>query len=244
MDRENGRSIPDHALPRFQGNPVDNFNVNSPVPENLRGYWTKEHQSPRWEGDTNGDIWTQENRLWKVITGYAARATRFMTTYEYQAPHGLNHGLSHFYDEVTEYLVPPMVEDASALLGDFVTLYQEREVHKKKLAHLEQQTRMTQSETDIETNILRAQMAGLWQGAECAHQERASGWRSRYERPVSERKRPRIFPREACGTSQGFGLLQRSGGEVGEGVGSPEEVVRSSCTTGCPCLSESRSSEL
>ncbi len=89
-----------------------------------------------------------------------------MTTYEYQAPHGLNHGLFHLYDEVTEYLAPPMVEEASALLGDFVALYQEREVHKKRLARLEQRARMTQSETDIETNILRAQMAGLWQGAE------------------------------------------------------------------------------
>ncbi len=158
---EDGQPIPDHALPRFQGNPEDNFNILAPVPEYLHGYWTKAHQSPRWKGDGEGDIRTQENHLQKVITGYAARATHFMTTYEYRAPGGLNHGLSALYDEVTMYMVPPMVESASALLGDFVALYQEREFHRKRLAHLEQQALKTQSETDIETNILRAQMLGL-----------------------------------------------------------------------------------
>ncbi len=43
---EEGQPIPDHALPRFQGNPVDNFNVMSPVSDYLHGYWTQEHQSP------------------------------------------------------------------------------------------------------------------------------------------------------------------------------------------------------
>ncbi len=151
---EDGQPIPDHALPRFQGNPEDNFNVLASVPEHLRGYWTKEHQSPRWKGDGGADIRTQENRLRKVITGYAARATLFMTTYEYCGPHGLNHGLSALYDEVTKYMAPPMVEEASALLGDFVALYQEREFHRKWLAQLEQQALKTHSETDIKTNIL------------------------------------------------------------------------------------------
>ncbi len=95
-----------------------------------------------------------------------------MTTYEYQAPHGLNHGLSSLYDEVTKYLVPPIVEEASALLEDFVTLYQERQVHRKRLAHLQLQALKMQSETDIETNTLRAQMAGLHQGVERSHQEK------------------------------------------------------------------------
>ncbi len=67
-------------------------------------------------------------------------------------------------------MVPPMVESASALLGDFVTLYQEREFHRKRLAQLEQQALQTHSETDIETNVLRAQMLGLRQGVERAHQ--------------------------------------------------------------------------
>ena len=89
-----------------------------------------------------------------MITGYAARATRFMTTYENRAPGGLNHGLSALHDEVEEYMVPPMVELASALLGDFVTLYQEREFHRKRLTQLEQQALPPQSETDTETNIL------------------------------------------------------------------------------------------
>ncbi len=87
----------------------------SPVPENLRGYWTQAHQSPRWEGDGKGDIQTQECRLQNVIKGYAALATRCMTTYEYRAPGGLNHGLSMLHDEIDQYMVPPMVEQASAL---------------------------------------------------------------------------------------------------------------------------------
>ena len=53
---EDDQAIPDHTLPRFQGNPKSNFQVMSPVPEYLRGYWTKEHQSPCWEGDGKGDI--------------------------------------------------------------------------------------------------------------------------------------------------------------------------------------------
>ncbi len=48
---DDDQAIPDHALLRFQGNPKSNFQVMLPVPEYLRGYWTKEHQSPRLEGD-------------------------------------------------------------------------------------------------------------------------------------------------------------------------------------------------
>ena len=43
---EDDQAIPDHALPRFRGNPKDNYQVMSPAPENLCGYWTKAHQSP------------------------------------------------------------------------------------------------------------------------------------------------------------------------------------------------------
>ncbi len=78
---DNDQAIPDHALPRFQGNPKSNFQVMSPVPEYLRGYWTKEHQSPRWEGDGKGDIRTQEGRLKEIIQGYATVAARSVTTY-------------------------------------------------------------------------------------------------------------------------------------------------------------------
>ncbi len=167
---EDDQAIPDHALPRFQGNPNDNYQVMSPVPENLRGYWTKAHQSARWEGDGKGDIRIQEGRLQKVIKGYAALATRCMTTYEYKAPGGLNHGLSALHDEIDKYMVPPMVEHASALLVDFVTLYQEREFHRKRLVQLEQQALEAQSASDVETNILRARILGLNQGIERAHQ--------------------------------------------------------------------------
>ena len=37
------QAIPDHTLPRFRGNPKNNFQVMTPVPEYLRGYWTKAH---------------------------------------------------------------------------------------------------------------------------------------------------------------------------------------------------------
>ncbi len=93
-----------------------------------------------------------------------------MTTFEYRGPGGLNHGLSALHDEITTYMVPPMVEAASAHLEDFVALYKEREFHRKRLTQLEQQALQTQSETDIQTNILRVQMLGLHQRVEQAHQ--------------------------------------------------------------------------
>ncbi len=160
------QAIPDHALPRFQGNPKSNFQVMSPVPEYLRGYWTKEHQSPRWEGDGKGDIRTQEGRLKEIIQGYTALAARCVTTYEYKAPNSLNHGLSLLHDEVEKYVVPPMLKYASALLGDFMVLYQEREFHRRRLAQLEQQALETQDHTDAQTNILRAQLVGARQEVE------------------------------------------------------------------------------
>ncbi len=142
----------------------------SPVQENLRGYWTKAHQSPCRDGDGKGDIRIQEGRPQKVIKGYAALATRCMTTYEYKAPSGLNHGLAALHDEISQYMVPQMVEHSSALLWDFVILYQERKFHRRRLAQLEQQALETQDATDAETNILRAQLLGLRQGIERAHQ--------------------------------------------------------------------------
>ena len=166
---EDDQAIPDHTLPRFLGNPKNNFQVMSPVPEYLHGYWTKEHQSPRWEGDGKGDIRTQESRLRAIITGYAARAVRCMTTYEYQAPGGLNHGLPMLYDEVEQYLAPPMVKHASALLGDFMVLYQEREFHRRRLGQLEQQALGTQNQNDAETQVLRAQLSGARKEVERAY---------------------------------------------------------------------------
>ncbi len=52
--------------------------------------------------------------------GYAAHAVCHVTTYEYRAPRGLNHGLAVLHEEMSHYLVPPMLEDAAALLGDFI----------------------------------------------------------------------------------------------------------------------------
>ncbi len=79
------------------------FYVLSSVPDYLRGYWTQEHESLRWEGATDGDVWLQETHLWRVIMGYATKTTRAIATYQYQAPHGVNHGLSDMHDEVMEY---------------------------------------------------------------------------------------------------------------------------------------------
>ncbi len=169
---EDDQAIPNHTLPRFQGNPKNNFQVMSPAQEYLRGYWTKEHQSSCWEGDGKGDIRTQEGRLQEIIKGYAALAGLCVTTYEYKAPSGLNHGLSLLHDEVDKYMVPPMLKYASALLGDFMVVYQEREFHRRRLAQLEKQALETQDHTDAETNILRAQLAGARQEVEWGHQQR------------------------------------------------------------------------
>ncbi len=54
--------------------------------------------------------------------GYGAHAVRHMTTYEYRAPRGLNHGLTILHKEMSHYLVPPMPEDAAGLLGDFTAM--------------------------------------------------------------------------------------------------------------------------
>ncbi len=95
-----------------------------------------------------------------------------MTTYEFKAPDGLNHGLSLLYDEVEEYLVLPMVDHASALLGDFVALYQEREVNQRRIAQLNQQAMEAKNYRDAETNILRAQLAGARKEIEWGFQKR------------------------------------------------------------------------
>ena len=61
------------------------------------------------------DIRLQETHLRRVIIGYAGKTARAITTYKYQAPHGLNHSLADMHDEVMSYLVTPMLDDASAL---------------------------------------------------------------------------------------------------------------------------------
>ncbi len=53
-----------------------------------------------------------------------------------------------------------------------MTLYQEREFHRRRLAQLEQQALETQNHTDAETNILRAQLAGARQEIDWGHQQR------------------------------------------------------------------------
>ncbi len=96
--------IPAHALLQFQGNPLDNLNVLSPVPEWLWGRCTQHHQTPGWEGDRAGDIFLQENWLCKIIIGYAAKTTRAITINDFWAPRGLKHGLAEMHDEVMDYV--------------------------------------------------------------------------------------------------------------------------------------------
>ena len=121
-DYPNGQPVPTHALSGFQGNPLDNFNVCGPIPEWLRGYWTAANQSPSWRGENTNDIFRQETRLRNIIMGYASRVVRHMTTYEYCVPRWLNHGLAILHEEMSSYLVPPMLEDAAELLGDFMAM--------------------------------------------------------------------------------------------------------------------------
>ncbi len=194
---DDGQAIPDHTLPRFRGNPKSNFQVMTPVPEHLRGYWTQEHQSPQWKGDGKGDIRTQEGCLKEIIHGYAYAASQRMTTYEFKAPDGLNHGLSLLYDEVEKYLVPPMVEHASALLGDFMTLYQEREVNRRRLAQLDQQALEAKGQRDAETTILRAQLAGPRKEIEWGFQRR-----ERLEEMVKEAREQEEKAKQALQSSR------------------------------------------
>ena len=80
--------------------------------------------------------------------GYAARAVRHMTTYEYRAPRGLNHGLAILHEEMSHYLVPPMLENAAKLLGDFTAMMEalsacrvQIRAHENQSAHSRQEAR-------------------------------------------------------------------------------------------------------
>ncbi len=165
VDYPEGHPVPVHALPRFQGNPLDNFNVCGPVPEWLRGYWTTASRSPGWRGESTNDIFRQETRLRNIIMGYAAPAVRHVTTYEYRAPCGLNHGLAVLHDEMSHYLVPPMLEDAAALLRDFIAMkealsaYQVQiRAHKNQSAHSRQEARNAAFLRDEEDARLRREL--------------------------------------------------------------------------------------
>ncbi len=164
-DYPEGQPVPVHALPRFQGNPLDNFNVCGPVPEWLRGYWTTASRSPGWQGESTNDIFRQETRLRNIIMGYAARTVRHVTTYEYCAPRGLNHGLAVLHEEMSHYLVPPMLEDAAALLGDFIAMreaisaYQVQvRAHENQSAHSRQEARNAAFIRDEEEVRLRREL--------------------------------------------------------------------------------------
>ncbi len=147
-----GQPVPVQALPHFQGNPLDNFNVCGPVPEWLRGYWTTANKSPGLRGESTNDIFRQETRLRNIIMIYAAHAVRHMTTYEYRMPRGLNHGLAILHEEMSHYLVPPMLEDATALLGDFTAMTEVLSAcrvqiltHENQSAHSRQEARNAES---------------------------------------------------------------------------------------------------
>ncbi len=97
--------------------------------------------------------------------GYAARAVRHVTTYEYRAPCGLNHGLAVLHEEMSHYLIPPMLEDAAALLGDFIAMreaisaYQVQiRAHENQSAHLRQEARNAAFIRDKEDAHLRREL--------------------------------------------------------------------------------------
>ncbi len=77
--------------------------------------------------------------------GYAAHAVHHVTTHEYRA---LNHGLAVLHEEMSYYLVPPMLEDAAALLGDFIAMQEalsayrvQIRAHKNQSVHSRQEAR-------------------------------------------------------------------------------------------------------
>ncbi len=111
------------------------------------------------------DIFWQEMRLRNIIMGYAARAVRHVTTYEYHAPHGLYHGLAVLHEEMSHYLVPPILEDAAALLGDFIAMkealsaYQVQiRAHENQSAHSRQEARNAAYLRDEEAACLRREL--------------------------------------------------------------------------------------
>ena len=161
------------------------------------GTGRKNTRAPQWKGDGKGDIRTQEGRLKEIIHGYAAAAAKTMTTYEFKAPNCLNHGLSLLYEEVEEYMVPPMSDHASALLGDFMALYQEREVNRGRIAQLDQQAMEAKNYRDAETNILRAQLAGACKEIEWGFQQQ-----ERLEDMVKETRSREEKAQEALQSSQ------------------------------------------
>ncbi len=77
--------------------------------------------------------------------GYAARAVRHVTTYEYRAPCGLNHGLAVLHDKMSHYL-SPMLEDATALLGDFIAMQEALSAYRVQIRTHENQSAQVRQE--------------------------------------------------------------------------------------------------
>ncbi len=135
-----------------------------------------------------------------------------------------------------EYLVLPMLEDASALLGDFVTLYQEQEVHRMQFAYMEQRVKMSKGAVEIEANLLLAEVAGLKQGLTQAQREK-----EQFEQKLKEARltgggpaRPTNHPRQDNQEGWGSDLLPSAGGEVRNGTGCSEEAVGGHFLVNCP----------
>ncbi len=78
--------------------------------------------------------------------GYAARAVRHMTTYEYREPRGLNHGLAILHEEMSHYLVPPMLEDAAGILGDFTAMREALSAYQTQVRAFENQSAHSRQE--------------------------------------------------------------------------------------------------
>ncbi len=98
--------------------------------------------------------------------GYTAREVRHMTTYEYRAPCGLNHGLAILHKEMSNCLVPPMLEDAAQLLGDFMAMTEALSASRVQIrapenqaAHMRQEARNLAYHREEEETQLRQDLA-------------------------------------------------------------------------------------
>ncbi len=68
-----------------------------------------------------------------------------------------------------EYLVPSMLENASALLGDFGALYQEWAGTQEAAWLYGAAAQISRGTAEIKANILQTEVAGLNQGIKQAH---------------------------------------------------------------------------
>ncbi len=95
---------------------------------------------------------------------------RHVTTYEYRAPRGLNHRLALLHDEMSHYLVPPMLEDAAALLGDFIAMKEALSAYQVQIRAHENQSAHSRQEARNAAFLRDEEAARLKRGQNCDRQ--------------------------------------------------------------------------